>query len=63
MRCPTGLSLCGAVAEIRESQRIEYPGQIVREGRPESQLTHARKLLEDHDAGCWQCRNGTPDAA
>jgi hypothetical protein len=63
MRCDKGRALCGMVDEIRTSLQLESPGQLVRAGRPESQLTHARKLLEDHDAGCWQCRNGSPDAA
>jgi hypothetical protein len=57
MRCALGSALCGAVDEIRESVRLESPGQLVRQGRPEEQLAHARRLLEAHDAGCWQCRH------
>jgi hypothetical protein len=56
-RCSTALALCGAIDEVRESIRLESLGQLVRIGRPHSQLDHIRALLESHDEGCWVCRD------
>ena len=56
--------MCVAQVEISTSLEVRNFGGIilVRQGRPQSQLEYIRKLIEEHDAGCWTCSEGRADA-
>ena len=61
-RCAVGLALCGAIDEVRESVALWAGMAQVTSGRPQKQLDHVRRQLEEHDASCWSCSQTTKDA-